>query len=260
MKKKLQTLNEKVVDLFFVFMFLKRLVTPFKNWKAYKLGIIDDDGKIIKKKTERRTQQEKDALTKFDLMVLKLKRLLGKLPFGKTTLASYAAALWFIKEGANLPEDSSLQLIQDSYLEFYNTVKSNPVFVKEIYQLQSINENIEQTKITKSEAKKLGDQLKVDFTKLDLEEFRKGVEIELEHDDDVDPKLDVIDSLLDAAKIALAHLKENPNYYSELEKSGIEEEIPANAMGGGNIATYDPVIKFKTKKKKKLKSFKKFVA
>ena len=36
-----------IVDLFMVFQFVKRLATPFKEWDAYKLGIIDEDGKIL---------------------------------------------------------------------------------------------------------------------------------------------------------------------------------------------------------------------
>ena len=39
-----------VVDLFLVFSFIKRLVTPFRKWDAYKQGIIDEKGKVLKNK------------------------------------------------------------------------------------------------------------------------------------------------------------------------------------------------------------------
>ena len=41
-----------IVDLFLVFQFIKRLSTPFAEWKAYKLGIIDDSGKQLIKRSK----------------------------------------------------------------------------------------------------------------------------------------------------------------------------------------------------------------
>lgn len=86
-----------VVDVFMVYQFLKRLATPFEKWDAFKEGVIDKEGNIILKKN-RRNQNQKKSLKIFDVMILRLKRLLGKIPGGKTRLASYAAALWLIKE------------------------------------------------------------------------------------------------------------------------------------------------------------------
>ena len=90
-------LNEGVVDIFMVYQFLKRLATPFKKWDAFKSGVINDKGDILIKKNKR-TQEQKKSFQIFDVMILKLKRLLGKIPGGKTRIASYAAALWLIKE------------------------------------------------------------------------------------------------------------------------------------------------------------------
>ena len=39
-----------IVDLFLVYQFIRRLATPFKEWKAYELGIIDDKGVQLKKR------------------------------------------------------------------------------------------------------------------------------------------------------------------------------------------------------------------
>ena len=90
-------LNEGVVDIFMVYQFLKRLETPFKKWDAFKSGVINDKGDILIKKNKR-TQEQKKSFQIFDVMILKLKRLLGKIPGGKTRIASYAAALWLIRE------------------------------------------------------------------------------------------------------------------------------------------------------------------
>ena len=96
----MRELNEAksgVVDLFLVYQFLRRLATPFKKWPAYQSGVINDVGEVIVKPKER-DQKQNQSFKIFDLMILKLKRLLGKIPGGKTRIASYAAALYLIKE------------------------------------------------------------------------------------------------------------------------------------------------------------------
>lgn len=87
-----------IVDLFLVYSFIKRLATSFEDWPAFKLGIIDKDGNILKKRRDLRTIEEKQAFGTYDLMILKLKKLLAKVPGGQSKIASYAAALWLIKE------------------------------------------------------------------------------------------------------------------------------------------------------------------
>jgi hypothetical protein len=87
-----------IVDLFLVFNFIKRLVTPFTKWEAYKEGIIDEKGNILIKRKEFVKNSQKSAFGIFDQMILNLKKLLGKLPGGQTKLASYASALWLIRE------------------------------------------------------------------------------------------------------------------------------------------------------------------
>jgi hypothetical protein len=88
----------KVVDLILVYQFLKRLTTPFDQTEAFKLGLIDKDGKKLK---SAETPEEKQAMGYFDRLVFNLKRLLGKVPGGKSRLASYAAALLLLRESAN---------------------------------------------------------------------------------------------------------------------------------------------------------------
>ena len=87
-----------IVDLFLVFQFIKRLSTPFAEWKAYKLGIIDESGKQLIKRSKFTTREQKDSFGIFDIMIMKLKRLLEKVPGGKSRIGSYAAALYLIKE------------------------------------------------------------------------------------------------------------------------------------------------------------------
>lgn len=108
-----------IVDLFLVYHFIKRLATPFNKWKAYELGIIDENGEILKPKKERRKLKEREAFGKFDLMVLKLKKLLEKIPGGSSRVASYAAALWLIKEGNERDENVLTEETMESELQKY---------------------------------------------------------------------------------------------------------------------------------------------
>ena len=108
-----------IVDLFLLYQFIKRIATPFNEWKAYELGIIDEKGNILKSSKERVTVKERDAFGKFDLLVLKLKKILEKIPGGQTRIGSYAAALWLIKEHnenvnnlENLNEESIQQYME----------------------------------------------------------------------------------------------------------------------------------------------------
>jgi len=106
-----------VVDIFMVYQFIKRLVTPFDQTPAYKLGLIDSEGKRLRK---AQTAEEKRALGYFDRLVFNLKRLLGGLPGGKTTLASYAAALLLLRE-----EDERLITDDEYLLEEFRKVIDN---------------------------------------------------------------------------------------------------------------------------------------
>jgi len=91
----------KAGDFFYTLRFLRLLTTPWNKTNAYKEGIIDDNGKVIKKPE---TSKEKAVYNTFHRLVYNLKRLLNKLPFGRSTIASYAAALFLIKEESNMSD------------------------------------------------------------------------------------------------------------------------------------------------------------
>jgi hypothetical protein len=71
-------------------------------------------------------------------------------------------------------------------------------------------------KFTTEVAKEVGEKLGIDWTKFDVEQFRIGMGVELEHGE-VDPNTNVSDDdALTTGKIALAHLNEFPDYYTRL--------------------------------------------
>jgi hypothetical protein len=68
------------------------------------------------------------------------------------------------------------------------------------------------------EAKKIGELLGVDWSKFDVEQFRMGLDLELEHGiSDLQTNVTQDDEII-TGKIALAHLNEFPDYYTRLEK------------------------------------------
>lgn len=82
---------------------------------------------------------------------------------------------------------------------------------------------------TSDEAKKVGEELGIDWSKFDVEQFRMGMNVELEHGL-VDPHTNVTnDDPLLTGKIALAHLNEFPDYYTRLYK--MEQEAEKNWEG-----------------------------
>jgi hypothetical protein len=104
----------KVLDLFLVYQFVKRLSTPWNKTEAFKLGLIDEKGVKLKSAV---SSEEQKAYAYYDRLVFNLKRLLEKLPGGKTRLGSFAAALFLMKEGVNEKEYTQTELAEGLYKE-----------------------------------------------------------------------------------------------------------------------------------------------
>jgi hypothetical protein len=77
---------------------------------------------------------------------------------------------------------------------------------------------------TEPEARRIGDAIGVDWSRIPLEEFRIGLAVELEHGlHDAQTNVSGDDEVT-TGKIALAHLKEFPDYYTRLQKMEAEAE------------------------------------
>jgi hypothetical protein len=121
------------VNLYFIYKFLRILTTKWEDTDAFKLGIIDEKGKILKKHSTLKSSDEKDAYTLMHRLVWKLKRLLNKIPGGKSKLASYAAALWLIKEEREFTGTN--EELQESFLTFLESDwKNDALILKETYE------------------------------------------------------------------------------------------------------------------------------
>ena len=86
----------------------KLLVTPFEKQEAYKFGIIDDKGKVLKKYKTLKTEKERKSYTLLHRFVFNLKRILQRVGLG-SKLGSFAVALaLLIKEDKRYAQHKSL--------------------------------------------------------------------------------------------------------------------------------------------------------
>jgi len=109
---------KSAADLVYTIRFLKLLVTPFEKMGAFKAGIIDKDGKKIIEKGSSwfNSVDNREAYathyTSFIRLVINLKKLMAKVPGGKSVIARYGAALLLIKEHGNL-SDRQINMIHE---------------------------------------------------------------------------------------------------------------------------------------------------
>jgi len=155
----------RVVDSLIVFRILKMLTTPFEKTQAYKFGFIDKNGNRIKKlpdpdnpnvtvENNPVSKAEKNSLTPLHRLVFNLKKLIEKLPFGKTAFASYAVALALLKEETTLTSDQ----MDDLFEKFYRLIKEADVVTPEM-----ISESVKVGKLYEDRPYRLRRQTKQNF-------------------------------------------------------------------------------------------------
>jgi hypothetical protein len=117
----------RIVDLFLVYNFVSRLITPYDQWDAYKLGIIDEKGKVLRKRNTLTTDEEKKAWGYFDILANNIKKIIQKLPGGESKLVSYAAAGLLLKEQAKLESMNEEEIEKFIHEEMANVVGDGKV-------------------------------------------------------------------------------------------------------------------------------------
>ena len=138
------------IDLFVSYRFLKLLTTPFEKTEAFKLGIIDKDGKLLRKRNTLKTDAEKKSFTLLHRLIFNLKRILHKLVFNikklfnkvpglRTKVGTYAAALFLLKdtfkehvEDPDFFESELVKYLKENNIEFDNEISEEVVGFGEI--------------------------------------------------------------------------------------------------------------------------------
>jgi hypothetical protein len=112
-----------VFNAYLAYQFIKILTTPWNETEAFKNGIVDDEGNILKNSNQLKTDAEKKSFTVFHKIIFNLKRILEKFPGGKSRIATYAAAMALLKENKeNLKQEDS-QLLEVALLDYINILE-----------------------------------------------------------------------------------------------------------------------------------------
>tara|TARA_B100001750_G_scaffold245452_1_gene265120 strand:+ start:1858 stop:2475 length:618 start_codon:yes stop_codon:yes gene_type:complete len=104
--------ESRAIDLFVAYRFLRILTTPWEKQEAYKLGIIDKDGKLLKRAKDLKTEDEKKSFTLLHRLVFNLKRILHKIPGVRTKIGTYATALFLLKQhfASQVEEEDTIEV------------------------------------------------------------------------------------------------------------------------------------------------------
>lgn len=207
-----------VVDLFLVYQFIRRLATPFEKWDAYKEGIIDKDGKVLIKSKDFKTKKQRAAWRIFDRMIANLKKLLAKVPGGSSKLASYAAALFLIREYKAFTDESILtEDVTDNQLD-----ESLELFSSSYNYYTTLAENVNR----KNEA--------FGRARFRQQLAKRGMDVDKIHTQNVKDA----EAAKKRRQAASADLKSFRQKHNINTKPEIHEE-PTNSVGSGNIAGMD---------------------
>ena len=128
----------RAIDLLITYRVIKLLVTSWEKQAAFKLGIIDEKGKVLRKSKTLKTREEKNSYTLLHRFIFNLKRMLQKVGLG-SRIASFGVALaLLLREGKF--NDESKYLLENELLEYLKKKKLfsyNDIKIKEQYFSES---------------------------------------------------------------------------------------------------------------------------
>ena len=111
-----------IVDTDITYRIVTTLVKPWKEQEAYEYGIINEKGKVLRRYRELKDRKEKESYTVLIRFIFNLKRMMEKIPGGKSKIGSYAvAALVFLREDAQNLKDEELQKLISERLDYEKT-------------------------------------------------------------------------------------------------------------------------------------------
>ena len=118
----------RIVDNLIAYKILSMLVTPFDRTNAFKLGIIDASGKVLKIGKDLKTDDEKSAYDYLHRLVFNLKRLLNKLPGGENITKNLVAAYFLVKESY---ENYNTVDVEDRFYALLETINDSDIILVE---------------------------------------------------------------------------------------------------------------------------------
>lgn len=154
----------KAADTVYTLRFLRLLTTAFVDTNAYKEGLIDDKGNKLKKPF---TEKEKSVYNYFHRLVFNIKKLIAKVPGGSSKIATYASALYLIKEHLNLSDKNINKILKECQIDPLDFLsESTRWFTTEDGMLSPgtyrLSEGLKMVNSTAEELGKKGDQVRVE--------------------------------------------------------------------------------------------------
>ena len=134
--KKQITLNP-LVDNLLALKVLTLLIQPFTDYDAYKLGIIDDQGNVLRHYNTLNKADEKAATNYLYRIVINIKKLIAKLPMGDWYMRHLATSLFLIKESYD-NQEMDLSLLED---KFFSILESEELISEELAVIEYLNNN-----------------------------------------------------------------------------------------------------------------------
>jgi len=123
------------IDFLITYRVVKLLVTPFEKQEAFQYGIIDKDGKTLRKYKTLKLEKERKAYTLLHRFVFNLKRILKRVGLG-SKLGSFAVALaLLIKEDKSYAQHKTL--IEQTVITY---LKDNELFEEMLNEVREIPE------------------------------------------------------------------------------------------------------------------------
>jgi len=123
-------------DAWIVYRFIRTLVTPWDETEAFKLGVIDSNGKL-KIKSDKMTDEQQKSYTLFYRLVFNIKRLIEKIPGGKSKIGTYAAALFLLRE--QMGDEEGILIMERSFMSY---LKENDALEDTYLQEQYLEESM----------------------------------------------------------------------------------------------------------------------
>ena len=125
------------IDFLITYRVVKLMVTPFEKQEAFKFGIIDEKGKVLKKYKSLRTERERKSYTLLHRFVFNLKRILQKVGLGGK-LGSFAVALaLLIKEDKSYAQHKTL--IESTIIKYLKDEKLFEEMLNEVREIPEID-------------------------------------------------------------------------------------------------------------------------
>jgi hypothetical protein len=121
----------RIIDNAIALRVVYLLVTPIEKTDAFKLGLIDHNGKTIKK---AKTAEEKNATSMLHRLCWNLKRIISLIPGGSTKIGSLTAAYFLVRESYE-KEWTDTMLAEETIIHFHTLTEANEETNNELNRL-----------------------------------------------------------------------------------------------------------------------------